>query len=82
MADFKVIIVGGGTGGLTLAEARLEKILLSDTAKVRFGDIWKKRHVYALLNLEEGNLETWTGGSIICIGDIVHKVYHIMILRP
>lgn len=59
---------------IAYAEARLEKPLLSDTTKLKFGDLWEKRLVYALVNTEEGNLKTWTAGNIVCIGDIIHKV--------
>jgi FAD dependent monooxygenase len=59
---------------IAYAEERLNKILLSDTAQVTFGDLWENRQVYALVTVEEGNLGVWTAGNIVCIGDIVHKV--------
>lgn len=61
------------------AEERLEKVLVSDGKGVitTFGDVWRQRHVYALVNVEEGNLEKWTSGRVVLVGDIVHKVSSI-----
>lgn len=56
------------------AEERAQKVLISDSVSVRFGDLWKKKQAYALVAVEEGNLQTWTAGNIVCIGDVVHKV--------
>lgn len=51
-----------------------DKILLSDTAKVTFGDMWAKRQNWALVPVEEGDVGIWTAGHIVCIGDSVQKV--------
>ncbi|KAE9368350.1 FAD/NAD(P)-binding domain-containing protein [Stipitochalara longipes BDJ] len=56
------------------AERRLEMILLSDTAHIKFGDLWEKTTFSALLAVEEGFLEQWSSGRIVCIGDSVHKI--------
>jgi hypothetical protein len=56
------------------AERYLDKPLLSDTAKVKFGDIWERTQAYALVALEEGHLDRWSWGRIVCTGDSVHKV--------
>jgi hypothetical protein len=56
------------------AESKLDKILVSDTAQVKFGDLWKKVRVSALVSVEEGDLKVWTSGKIVCLGDSVHKV--------
>jgi hypothetical protein len=56
------------------AESKLEKILVSDRARVKFGDLWKRVQVSALVTVEEGDLKVWTSGRIICLGDSVHKV--------
>lgn len=59
---------------LDYAEARLDKTLLSDTVKIKFGDLWARRQAWALITVEEGDLGVWTAGRIVCMGDIVHKV--------
>jgi hypothetical protein len=57
------------------AESKLEKILVSDTVQARFGDLWKKVRVSALVSVEEGDLKVWTSGKLVCSGDSVHKVF-------
>jgi hypothetical protein len=52
----------------------LNKQLVSDTADVKFGDFWDRRQRWALVALEEGHLDHWSWGRIVCIGDSVHKV--------
>lgn len=56
------------------ARGRLDKVLISDTAQVKFGDLWAQRQRWALVPVEEGELDTWTVKRIVCIGDSVHKV--------
>jgi hypothetical protein len=56
------------------AESKLDKILVSDTAQVRFGDLWKQVRVSALVSVEEGDLTVWTSGKVVCLGESVHKV--------
>jgi hypothetical protein len=57
------------------AEKYLDKPLLSDTATIKFGDLWKRRQAYTLVSLEEGHLDRWSWGRIVCTGDSVHKVW-------
>ena len=56
------------------AESKLEKVLISDTAQVKVGDLWPTMEMCALVAIEEGDLKVWTSGRIVCIGDSVHKV--------
>lgn len=56
------------------AMERLDKQLVSDTADVKFRDFWERRQSWALVALEEGHLNHWSWGRIVCIGDSVHKV--------
>jgi len=60
--------------GHKFARSHLEKVLLSDTAQIKFGDLWEKTTFSALLAVEEGFLEQWSAGRIVCIGDSIHKV--------
>jgi hypothetical protein len=57
-----------------LAEANLDKILVSDTGHLKLRDLWEKTHTYPLFAVEEGDARIWTAGRIVCIGDSVHKV--------
>ena len=56
------------------ARKHLDKPLVTDTADVKFGDLWQRRQSYALVALEEGHLDQWSWGRIVCSGDSVHKV--------
>ena len=56
------------------AMKHLAKQLVSDTADVKFRDFWERRESFALVALEEGHLEHWSWGRIVCAGDSVHKV--------
>jgi hypothetical protein len=61
----------------------LDKQLVSGTADVKFRDFWERRQSWALVALEEGHLDHWSWGRIVCIGDSVHKVgtRHIQCVR-
>jgi hypothetical protein len=52
----------------------LNKQLVSDTVDIKVGDFWGRRQKWALVALEEGYLNHWSWGRIVCIGDSVHKV--------
>jgi len=39
-----------------------------------FGDLWKNKSRSAVLNIEEGILDTWHAGRIVLVGDSAHKV--------
>jgi FAD dependent monooxygenase len=41
---------------------------------LQFGEVWKKRQVFGVTNLEENVFQTWHWGRILCIGDSMHKV--------
>ncbi|KAL5044355.1 hypothetical protein BDW71DRAFT_199042 [Aspergillus fruticulosus] len=41
---------------------------------VQFGDLWKRRQVVGITNLEEGVFSTWHCGRVVCIGDSMHKM--------
>jgi hypothetical protein len=41
---------------------------------VQFGDLWKRRQVIGITNLEEGVFSTWHYRRVVCIGDSMHKV--------
>ncbi|KAL4918466.1 hypothetical protein BDW62DRAFT_200844 [Aspergillus aurantiobrunneus] len=41
---------------------------------VRFADIWEKREVFSMTNLEEHVFQTWHYGRVVCIGDSMHKM--------
>ena len=41
---------------------------------IRFGDVWKRREVFSMTNLEESLFQTWHGHRVVCIGDSMHKV--------
>ncbi|KAL3454184.1 hypothetical protein BJX65DRAFT_317901 [Aspergillus insuetus] len=41
---------------------------------VQFGQLWKRRRVVGMTNLEEGVFSTWQCGRVICIGDSMHKM--------
>jgi hypothetical protein len=56
------------------AENRLEDVVISDTAQIKVKHLWEKTTYAKLLAVEEGFMEKWTSGRIICIGDSVHKV--------
>ena len=56
------------------ARSQLDKVLLSDAAQTKFGDLWERTTFSALLAVEEGFLEQWSLGRVVCIGDSVHKV--------
>jgi len=56
------------------AHAGLEMALVSDTARMKFSDLWEEVQLSALLAVEEGFLEEWTLSRIVCTGDSVHKV--------
>ena len=60
--------------GNAFARSQLEKVLLADTAQIKFGDLWERTTFSALLAVEEGFLEQWSSGRIVCIGDSIHKV--------
>ncbi|KAJ5770266.1 FAD-dependent monooxygenase [Penicillium nucicola] len=40
---------------------------------LRFGNIWDRRKSVVMTALEEGLLQTWNYGRIVCIGDSVNK---------
>lgn len=40
----------------------------------KFGDIWERRVAFSMTALEEGILQTWYHGRIVCIGDSINKV--------
>ncbi|KAL4760327.1 FAD-dependent oxidoreductase [Aspergillus foveolatus] len=41
---------------------------------IQFGDLWKRRQVVGITNLEEGVFSTWHCGRVVCIGDSMHKM--------
>ncbi|KAL3490080.1 hypothetical protein BJX62DRAFT_226170 [Aspergillus germanicus] len=41
---------------------------------VQFGQLWKRRRVVGMTNLEEGVFSTWHWGHVVCIGDAMHKM--------
>jgi hypothetical protein len=41
---------------------------------MKFSDLWEEVQLSALLAVEEGFLEEWTLGRIVCAGDSVRKV--------
>ncbi|KAL4863118.1 hypothetical protein BDV12DRAFT_206763 [Aspergillus spectabilis] len=41
---------------------------------VQFGDLWKRRQVVGMTNLEENVFPTWHWGRVVCIGDSMHKM--------
>lgn len=41
---------------------------------VQFKDIWDKREVCGITNLEENIFQTWHSGRVLCLGDSMHKV--------
>ncbi|KAL4944973.1 hypothetical protein BDV06DRAFT_232152 [Aspergillus oleicola] len=41
---------------------------------IEFGDLWKRRQVVGITNLEENVFSTWHWGRIVCIGDSMHKM--------
>ncbi|KAE8355657.1 flavo protein monooxygenase [Aspergillus coremiiformis] len=47
---------------------------LSVTDRLTFNDIWNQRKTFSMTALEEGTLQTWCAGRIVCIGDSVHKM--------
>ncbi|GKZ40204.1 hypothetical protein AbraIFM66950_003354, partial [Aspergillus brasiliensis] len=42
--------------------------------EVYFRDVWKNRETVAITPLEEGLLQSWHSGRIVCIGDSIHKM--------
>ncbi|PMD61234.1 uncharacterized protein K444DRAFT_611493 [Hyaloscypha bicolor E] len=48
--------------------------LVSDTARMKFSDLWEEVQLSALLAVEERFLEEWMLSRIVCTGDSVHKV--------
>lgn len=53
-------------------EALLDVPIWRDT---KFSDLWNRREQFAIISLEEGIVQQWNYGRIICIGDSVNKVY-------
>lgn len=43
----------------------------------KFGDIWDRRVAFSKTSLEEGMLQTWSHGRIVCIGDSISKVNRV-----
>ncbi|KAL4931768.1 FAD-dependent monooxygenase spyC [Aspergillus undulatus] len=41
---------------------------------IQFGDLWQRRQVVGITNLEENVFRTWHHGRIVCIGDSMHKM--------
>ncbi|KAL5339003.1 hypothetical protein BJX70DRAFT_408457 [Aspergillus crustosus] len=41
---------------------------------ILFSDLWKRRQVVGITNLEENVFERWYWGRVVCIGDSVHKM--------
>ncbi|KAL3477319.1 hypothetical protein BJX99DRAFT_269911 [Aspergillus californicus] len=41
---------------------------------IQFGELWKRRQVVGMTNLEENVFSTWHWGRIVCIGDSMHKM--------
>ncbi|KAL2819029.1 hypothetical protein BDW59DRAFT_165189 [Aspergillus cavernicola] len=41
---------------------------------IQFGDLWKRRQVVGITNLEENVFSTWHWGRVVCIGDSMHKM--------
>nr|BCP96881.1 flavin-containing monooxygenase [Penicillium shearii] len=41
---------------------------------VQFKDIWDKREVCGITNLEENIFQTWHSGRVLCLGDSMHKM--------
>jgi 2-polyprenyl-6-methoxyphenol hydroxylase-like FAD-dependent oxidoreductase len=56
------------------AEFAREQADIKVRPDLTFDRLWKKSARYKLIALEEGILQSWTWGRIICIGDSVHKV--------
>lgn len=54
-------------------EARLDAVVKEG---VTFECLWRKRHVFNMLPLQESLFQTWSHGRVVCIGDSVHKVSH------
>lgn len=53
------------------AKALANQVILND---VKFGDIWDRRYASSMTTLEEGMLQSWYHGRIVCIGDSSNKV--------
>lgn len=49
--------------------------------KVTFADIWAGRESYWMTALEENVFEHWHVGRVVCLGDSIHKVSSIPLLR-
>lgn len=58
-------------------EALLDEPIWRET---KFGDLWNRREQFAIISLEEGIVQQWNYGRIICIGDSVNKVCVLGIL--
>ncbi|KAE8151568.1 hypothetical protein BDV25DRAFT_171339 [Aspergillus avenaceus] len=57
------------------AVARCESLAdLAVWEEVRFGDIWEQRRTFHMTALEEGLLDRWNYGRMVCIGDSVSKI--------
>ncbi|GFF54621.1 hypothetical protein IFM58399_09869 [Aspergillus lentulus] len=56
------------------AEFAREQADIKIRPDLAFDMLWEKSVRYKLIALEEGILQSWTCGRIICIGDSVHKV--------
>ncbi|KAK8073460.1 hypothetical protein PG994_004359 [Apiospora phragmitis] len=52
-------------------EARLDAEIKEG---VSFECLWRKRHVFNMLPLQESLFQTWSHGRVVCIGDSVHKM--------
>ena len=56
---------------ITFCEGRLQTEVKPG---VPFARLWEKRQVINMLPLQEGLLQTWSHGRVVCIGDSAHKV--------
>jgi 2-polyprenyl-6-methoxyphenol hydroxylase-like FAD-dependent oxidoreductase len=66
---------GGPRYSIEDAERTCEKYANDRIWKgVRFADVWERRKVFSMTNLEEHVYQKWHCGRVVCIGDSMHKV--------
>lgn len=71
----------GDAPRFTSEQATIQCLQLADAPignGIQFGQVWQNRQTFNMVALEENVFQTWSFGRVICIGDSMHKVWHVV----